>query len=62
MLEAFAVAVGLVFVIEGLLWALAPGFGQRLARAALNADETSLRVGGTIAVAIGVFVVWLFKS
>ena len=30
------VAIGLVLVIEGLLWALAPGFGRRLLRASAD--------------------------
>lgn len=62
LLEAFAIAFGLVLVIEGLIWALAPGLGRSLAAAALGADESTLRIGGTIAVALGVGVVWLLKS
>lgn len=62
MFETLAVAFGLVLVIEGLIWALAPGLGRRLAAAALGADEMALRVGGTLTVAVGVLLVWLFKS
>lgn len=62
MVEAIAVAFGLVLVIEGLVWALAPDLGRRLAIAALNSDEAALRIGGTLAVALGVAIVWVFKS
>jgi uncharacterized protein YjeT (DUF2065 family) len=62
MVEAIAVALGLVFGIEGLIWALAPDLGRRLAAAALQSDETTLRISGTIAVAFGVLLVWLFKG
>jgi uncharacterized protein YjeT (DUF2065 family) len=57
-----AVAIGLVLVLEGLLWALAPGFGRRLLQASSDMSEQSLRLGGTIAVAAGVLVVWLAKG
>ncbi len=55
-------ALGLVLVIEGLIWALSPSFGQRLLRAAAVMSESSLRLAGAVAVALGVFVVWLVRG
>ena len=55
-------ALGLVLVIEGLIWALSPSFGQRLLRAASEIPESSLRLAGAVAVALGVFVVWLVRG
>ena len=55
-------ALGLVLVIEGLIWALSPSFGQRLSRAAAELSESSLRLAGAVAVALGVFVVWLVRG
>ena len=52
-----AVAIGLVLVIEGLLWALAPDFGRRMLEAAAQMPETSLRTAGATAVAAGVLIV-----
>ena len=57
-----AVAVGLVLVIEGLLWALAPGFGRRMLDAASQMPESSLRIVGACAVAAGVLIVWLVRG
>jgi uncharacterized protein YjeT (DUF2065 family) len=57
-----AVAFGLVLVIEGLIWALAPHFGRRLVEAALRTPEPDLRVAGAIAVAAGVLIVWLVRG
>jgi uncharacterized protein len=37
------VAIGLVLVIEGLLWSLWPGLGRKLLEAAAGAPESSLR-------------------
>jgi hypothetical protein len=56
------VAIGLVLVIEGLLWALAPVFGRRMLDAASQMPETSLRTAGATAVAVGVLIVWLVRG
>ena len=57
-----AVAVGLVLVLEGLVWALAPHLGVRLLAAAAEMPQASLRVAGTAAIALGVLVVWLVRG
>ncbi|HEV3242585.1 MAG TPA: DUF2065 domain-containing protein [Methyloceanibacter sp.] len=56
------VAIGLVLVIEGLLWSLWPGLGRKLLEATAGAPETSLRVAGAVAVALGVAIVWLVRG
>ena len=56
------VAAGLVLVIEGLLWALAPGFGRRMLDAASQMPDSSLRMAGACAVAAGVLIVWLVRG
>ncbi len=55
-------ALGLVLVIEGMVWALAPGFGRRMLEAAAEMPEAKLRVAGAVAVAAGVLVVWLVRG
>lgn len=57
-----AVAIGLVLVIEGLIWALAPGAGRRLLAIAVATPEAALRQAGWLAVAAGAFVVWLVRG
>jgi hypothetical protein len=56
------VAFGLVLVIEGTLWALAPGLGRKLLQAAAETPESNLRLVGAAAVALGVFVIWLVRG
>ena len=56
------VAIGLVLVIEGLLWSLWPGLGRRLLEATASVPESSLRLAGALAVALGVVVVWLVRG
>ena len=62
MLQDFVVAFGLVFVIEGLLWALFPGAAQRMIMLAASTPEGQLRQIGALAIAFGVFIVWLIKG
>jgi hypothetical protein len=56
------VAVGLVLVIEGLLWAAAPELGLKLLAAAAQTPERSLRTAGAAAVVAGVVIVWLVRG
>ena len=57
-----AVALGLVLVIEGLLWALAPQAGRYLLETAAATPEPQLKRAGWIAVAVGALVVWLVRG
>ena len=55
-------ALGLVLIIEGLVYAAAPArFKAMMARLEEIPDET-LRTGGLIAVALGVAIVWLARQ
>jgi uncharacterized protein YjeT (DUF2065 family) len=56
------VAVGLVLVIEGLLWAAAPQAGLRLFATAAQLPEQTLRAVGTAAVVMGLILVWLVRG
>ena len=62
MIPALIVALGLVFVIEGLLYALVPGHLKTMMRAMENVPEETLRTGGLVAIGFGVFVVWLMGA
>jgi uncharacterized protein len=55
------VALGLVFVVEGLFFAAFPGPARRSAVAILETPEQALRVIGVISAAIGVFVIWMTR-
>ena len=56
------VACGLVLVIEGLLWALAPQFGRKLLETAATTPEGQLRTAGWVAVGVGALIVWLVRG
>ncbi len=56
------VGVGLVLVIEGLLWTAAPGLARRLLEAAAAIPEGALRAAGAITAASGLLVVWMVRG
>jgi uncharacterized protein YjeT (DUF2065 family) len=56
------VAIGLVLVIEGLVFAAIPGTAKRLAASALETPEGSLRIAGVVALFLGVLIVWLVRG
>jgi len=55
-------ALGLVLVLEGVLYGGMPGLARRLAAEVVTLPEGALRVGGLVAVAAGVGLVWLVRS
>ncbi len=58
----FVVALGLVFVIEGLIFAAFPGLAKRLAASALESPDTSLRIAGIVSAILGVVLIWLIRG
>lgn len=58
----FLVAIGLVLVIEGVLYGGFPHLARRLAAEALATPEQVLRVGGLVAAGLGVLIVWLVRG
>ena len=57
-----ATALALVLVLEGLVWAVSPNRMKRAAAMALGLANEQLRIGGLVAVAVGVFLVWLLRG
>jgi uncharacterized protein YjeT (DUF2065 family) len=58
----FVAALGLVLVIEGLLWAASPTMATRLLQAAAEMSEQVLRFCGLAAIGLGVLIVWLVRG
>ena len=61
-MQEFAAAIGLVLVIEGILYGGFPSLAKRLATEAAVAPEQHLRIAGIVAMAAGVFIVWLARG
>lgn len=58
----FLVALGLVFAIEGLLFAALPGMTKRAMTQVLEAPEGVLRLVGVVSAAIGIALIWLVRG
>lgn len=61
-MQDFLAAIGLVLVVEGLVYGGFPGLAKRLAGEVLAMPEGALRFVGLAAIAIGVAVVWLVRG
>ena len=58
----FLVALGLVFVIEGLAFAALPGAAKRAMASVLETPDPVLRIVGVVSAVIGVAIVWLVRG
>jgi hypothetical protein len=56
------VGIGLVLVIEGLLWALVPNLAMRMLEAAASIPQNTLRIAGWSSVLIGLGLVWIIRG
>lgn len=59
---AVVTAAGMVLVIEGLFYALFPNGMKRMIVSVLDMPSGSLRLGGLVALVVGVGVVWLVRG
>ena len=55
-------AIGLVLMIEGLVYALAPSLVEQLLEALRALPETQRRNLGLLALVLGVLMVWIAKT
>lgn len=58
----FLVGLGLVLVIEGLVFAAFPASAKRAVAAVLDTPDTALRVLGLGSAVVGLVVVWLIRG
>ncbi|MDG4874715.1 DUF2065 domain-containing protein [Mesorhizobium sp. WSM4935] len=61
-MQDFLAAIGLVLVIDGLVYGGFPALARKLAAEVLSMPENMLRIGGLAAIAIGVCIVWLVRG
>jgi uncharacterized protein YjeT (DUF2065 family) len=58
----FLVALGLVFVIEGIVFAAFPDAAKRAVTAVLETPDTVLRLIGLASAVAGLLLVWLIRG
>ena len=62
MIGAGLLAVGLVLIVEGLVYALAPSLVEDLLDMLKTLPQETRRLMGLAALALGVLLVWVAKS
>ncbi len=55
-------AIGLVLIVEGLAWALAPSLVERLLQQMRALPESARRQLGLLGLAIGLILVWTARQ
>jgi uncharacterized protein len=58
----FFVALGLVFVIEGIVFAAFPESAKRAVTAVVETPDSMLRIVGVGSAVVGLLVVWLIRG
>jgi len=58
----FIVALGLVFVIEGLIFAVSPAAAKRAMAHVMETADGPLRLIGIVSAVLGVILVWLIRG
>lgn len=61
-MDDFLVAIGLVFVIEGLIFAAFPLSAKKAVVAVLETPDSTLRIVGIASAVFGVLLVWLMRG
>jgi uncharacterized protein YjeT (DUF2065 family) len=57
----FLIALGLVFALEGLIFAAFPGTAKRAMTSALESSDAMLRIVGIVSAVIGVVLIWIVR-
>lgn len=61
-MTAFLTAIGLVLVIEGLLYGAFPSLAKKMAEMLRETPEETVRMTGLGAALLGLFIVWLSQG
>jgi uncharacterized protein YjeT (DUF2065 family) len=61
LIETVFLALGLVLIVEGLVYALAPSLIEQMLAALRALTEDQRRLMGLVSIAIGVVLVWCAK-
>ncbi|RTL47891.1 MAG: DUF2065 domain-containing protein [Bradyrhizobiaceae bacterium] len=57
----FFVGLGMVFVIEGLVFAAFPGGMRKAMQAAIDSPELTVRILGLVMAVLGLLLVWYLR-
>ncbi|MEA2986269.1 MAG: uncharacterized protein QOD94_2523 [Alphaproteobacteria bacterium] len=58
----FIVALGLVFVIEGLMFCAFPATAKRAMESVQQTQDGSLRIVGIVSAVLGILLIWAIRG
>ncbi|MAK12111.1 MAG: ubiquitin-binding protein [Candidatus Pelagibacter sp.] len=61
-MKELIIAVGLLFVLEGLLYSIFPAQMKKMMLQMQNISESNLRTGGLFFALLGFIIVWIIKG
>ncbi len=61
-MKELVIALGLLFFLEGILYALFPSKMKNMLKTIEKIDINQLRIGGLIFALIGFFIIWYSKN
>jgi hypothetical protein len=57
----FLIGVGILFVLEGLLFAAIPSWMRRAMKSALATPDNMLRIAGIVSAVAGLILIWVVR-
>jgi len=57
----FLIGIGILFVLEGIVFAASPAFMRRAMKSALEAPDNILRAVGIASAVAGLVLIWLVR-
>ncbi len=61
-MQSLLIGLAFVLVIEGLIYALFPAGAKKMLSQINEISDSSLRIGGVLALALGVLGIWLVRG
>jgi len=61
-MDDFIVALGLVFVIEGLVFSALPATAKRAMESVQQAPDSTLRMVGIVSAILGIILIWAIRG
>lgn len=60
-LHDFVVGLGMLLMLEGLLFAASPNWMRKAMQSALASPDTILRIVGLVSAVVGLMMIWLVR-